>query len=120
MSAYNLKVTSGAVIGGAPRAPGHVALNVPGKLAKQLLERGKVVLATDEEAEAAGAEAAAEAVDVLATDQQPEAEAAGTEAAAEAGDVLAAESEPEGTKPGAPRKAAKKPAADGGKPEGGK
>lgn len=118
MSAYNLKVTSGAVIGGAPRAPGHVALNVPDKLAKQLLDRGKAVLATDEEVEAAGAEAAADGSDVLATDQQPE--AAGVDATAAAGDVLAAEPEPKGTNPGAPHKAAKKPAADGGKPEGGK
>lgn len=117
MTGYNLKITSGAVIDGAPRAPGHVAINVPAKLAKQLLDRGKAVLATDEEVEAAGAEATAEAGDDLATG--PEAEAAGAEPIAETVDVPAAEPVAEDKKPGGPRKAAQKPAANSGKPEGG-
>lgn len=44
---YNLKVTSGIAIGGVIYAPGSVARDVPEKLARELLSRGKVDLATE-------------------------------------------------------------------------
>lgn len=92
MAEFHLRIVSGAVIDGAPRAPGFVALGVAEKLARQLLERGKAVLATDAEVEIAGGAPIAEPGD---------------------------DAEVEAKKPGKPRKAAEKPAADGGKPEGG-
>lgn len=50
---FNLKVVSGVSIAGVIHAPGAVALGVPEKLARQLLARGRVELATAEDVAAA-------------------------------------------------------------------
>lgn len=69
--AHDLKVVSGISIDGKIYAPGAVALAVPEKLARDLLGRGKVVLATADDVKAAakaekGAAAKAEAEDAAA------------------------------------------------------
>lgn len=89
---HDLKIVSGVSIGGKIFAPGKVALAVPEKLARDLLQRGKAELASDDDVKAAAK--AEKAAAKAAADAEAEAKAKADADAAKAAAKAAADKTP--------------------------